>query len=183
KDNLNVENILKHAFKRTDGGYNMVGMIGHGASFVMRDPNGIRPSFWYASDELLVVASERAAITTSFNVDYREVKEVTPGCALIINKDGSYHESRILEQKPLKSCSFERIYFSRGNDADIYSERKALGKLLAPKVLETLNNDIENTVFAYIPNTAATSFYGMIDGINDWLKVRRSEVLMAQKDS
>ena len=183
KDNLSVENILRNAFKRTDGGYNMVGMIGHGASFIVRDPNGIRPSFWYANDELLVVASERPAIMTAFNIPYSEIKEVTPGCALIINKDGSYKESRILDPKPLKACSFERIYFSRGNDADIYSERKTLGKLLAPKVLEKLNYNIENTVFAYIPNTAATSFYGMIDGINDWLKIHRSEVLMAEKDN
>jgi amidophosphoribosyltransferase len=183
KDNLSVENILRNAFKRTDGGYNMVGMIGHGASFIVRDPNGIRPSFWYANDELLVVASERPAIMTAFNIPYKDIKEVTPGCALIINKDGSYKETRILDPKPLKACSFERIYFSRGNDADIYSERKTLGKLLAPKVLEKLNYNIENTVFAYIPNTAATSFYGMIDGINDWLKIHRSEVLMAEKDS
>lgn len=183
KEHLNVENILKNAFKRTDGGYNMVGMIGHGASFVMRDPNGIRPSFWYANDELLVVASERPAIATAFNVAYSEIKEVTPGCALIIQKDGSYAETRILEQRENKACSFERIYFSRGNDADIYAERKTLGKLLAPKVLERLNYDIENAVFAYIPNTAATSFYGMIDGINDWLKIRRSEVLMKEKDT
>lgn len=183
KENLSVENILKNAFKRTDGGYNMVGMIGHGASFVMRDPNGIRPSFWYANDELLVVASERAAITTAFNLNYRDVKEVNPGCALIINKDGSYNEVRILEEKERKSCSFERIYFSRGNDADIYTERKNLGKLLAPKVLETLDYNIDNTVFAYIPNTAATAFYGMIDGINDWLKIHRSQVLMAEKDT
>lgn len=183
KDHLSVETILKNAFKRTDGGYNMVGMIGHGASFVMRDPNGIRPSFWYANKELLVVASERAAIATAFNVPYQEIKEITPGCAMIIQKDGSYAETRILEQLPQKSCSFERIYFSRGNDAGIYAERKMLGKLLAPKVLEALNYDIENAVFAYIPNTAATSFYGMIDGINDWLKVRRSEVLMKEKDT
>jgi amidophosphoribosyltransferase len=183
KDNLSVENILRNAFKRTDGGYNMVGMIGHGASFIVRDPNGIRPSFWYANDELLVVASERPAIMTAFNIPYSEIKEVTPGCALIINKDGSYKESRILDPKPLKACSFERIYFSRGNDADIYRERKNLGKLLAPKVLEKLNYNIENTVFAYIPNTAATSFYGMIDGVNDWLKIHRSEVLMAEKDN
>ena len=183
KDNLSVENILRNAFKRTDGGYNMVGMIGHGASFIVRDPNGIRPSFWYANDELLVVASERPAIMTAFNIPYSEIKEVTPGCALIINKDGSYKESRILDPKPLKACSFERIYFSRGNDADIYRERKNLGKLLAPRVLEKLNYNIENTVFAYIPNTAATSFYGMIDGVNDWLKIHRSEVLMAEKDN
>jgi amidophosphoribosyltransferase len=129
------------------------------------------------------VASERAAIATAFNVPYQEIKEITPGCALIIQKDGSYAETRILEQKPQKSCSFERIYFSRGNDAGIYSERKMLGKLLAPKVLEALNYNIENAVFAYIPNTAATSFYGMIDGINDWLKIHRSEVLMKEKDT
>lgn len=183
KENLSVENILKNAFKRTDGGYNMVGMIGHGAAFVMRDPNGIRPSFWYANDEMLVVASERPAIATTFNVPYQKINEVTPGCALIINKDGSYNETRILEQKERKSCSFERIYFSRGNDADIYNERKTLGKLLAPKVIEKLNNDIENTVFSYIPNTAATSFYGMVDGVNDWLKIRRAEQLMEEKDT
>ena len=183
KENLSVENILRNAFKRTDGGYNMVGMIGHGASFVIRDPNGIRPSFWYANDEMVVVASERPAIMTAFNVPYQSIKEITPGCALIINKDGSYQESRILEQKPVKACSFERIYFSRGNDADIYTERKNLGKLLAPKVLKALHYNIDNTVFAYIPNTAATSFYGMIDGINDWLKIHRSEVLMAERDT
>lgn len=183
KDNLSVETILKNAFKRTDGGYNMAGMIGHGASFVIRDPNGIRPSFWYANDEFLVVASERPAITTTFNIDYNDVKEITPGCALIINKDGSYSEKRILKQRAYLPCSFERIYFSRGNDTDIYNERKTLGKLIAPKVLETLNDDIENTVFSYIPNTAATSFYGMIDGINDWLKIRRAEQLMSEKDN
>jgi amidophosphoribosyltransferase len=160
----------------------MVGMIGHGASFVIRDPNGIRPSFWYANDELLVVASERPAITTTFNINFEDVKELTPGCALIINKDGSYGEKQILEQKEKLSCSFERIYFSRGNDSDIYNERKNLGKLIAPKVLEALNNDIDNTVFSYIPNTAATSFYGMIDGVNDWLKIRRAEQLMLEKD-
>ena len=180
KENLSVETILKNAFKRTDGGYNMVGMIGHGAAFVMRDPNGIRPSFWYANDEMLVVASERPAIATTFNVPYTKINEVTPGCALIINKDGSYNETRILEQKEKRSCSFERIYFSRGNDADIYNERKALGQLLAPTVIERLENDIDNTVFSYIPNTASTSFYGILEGVNDWLKTRRTEQLMSE---
>ncbi len=180
KENLSVENILKNAFKRTDGGYNMAGMIGHGAAFVMRDPNGIRPSFWYANDEMLIVASERPAIATTFNVPYQKINEVTPGCALIINKDGSYNETRILEQKEKRSCSFERIYFSRGNDADIYNERKALGQLLAPTVIEKLENDIDNTVFSYIPNTASTSFYGILEGVNDWLKTRRTEQLMSE---
>ena len=183
KENLNVENILKNAFKRTDGGYNMVGMIGHGDAFVIRDPNGIRPSFWYANDEMLIVASERPAIATTFNIPYDTIKEVTPGCALIIKKDGSYKETRILEQKEKLSCSFERIYFSRGNDADIYKERKMLGEMLAPTVINSLNDDIENAVFSYIPNTAATSFYGMIDGVNAWLKNRRAEVLMTEKDT
>lgn len=183
KEQLSIENILKNAFKRTDGGYNMVGLIGHGAAFVMRDPNGIRPSFWYHNDEILVVASERPAISTTFNVDYKDIKEVTPGCALIINKDATFNEVRILPEAEKKSCSFERIYFSRGNDADIYKERKLLGKLLAPKVLHALNYDIENTVFSYIPNTAATSFYGMIDGINDWLKIKRSEEIMAEREN
>lgn len=180
KENLSVENILKNAFKRTDGGYNMVGMIGHGAAFVMRDPNGIRPSFWYANDEMLIVASERPAIATTFNVPYQKINEVTPGCALIINKDGSYNETRILDQKEKRSCSFERIYFSRGNDADIYNERKALGQLLAPAVIEKLENDIDNTVFSYIPNTASTSFYGILEGVNNWLKARRTEQLMSE---
>ena len=180
KENLSVETILKNAFKRTDGGYNMVGMIGHGAAFVMRDPNGIRPSFWYANDEMLIVARERPAIATTFNVPYTKINEVTPGCALIINKDGSYNETRILEQKEKRSCSFERIYFSRGNDADIYNERKALGQLLAPTVIEKLENDIDNTVFSYIPNTASTSFYGILEGVNDWLKTRRTEQLMSE---
>ena len=180
KENLSLETILKNAFKRTDGGYNMVGMIGHGAAFVMRDPNGIRPSFWYANDEMLIVASERPAIATTFNVPYTKINEVTPGCALIINKDGSYNETRILEQKEKRSCSFERIYFSRGNDADIYNERKALGQLLAPTVIEKLENDIDNTVFSYIPNTASTSFYGILEGVNDWLKTRRTEQLMSE---
>ncbi len=183
KESLSVENILKNAFKRADGGFNMVGMIGHGASFIIRDPSGIRPSFWYANDEILVVASERSAICTTFNIPFQNIREITPGCALIINKDGKYKETRILEQREKRSCSFERIYFSRGNDADIYTERKNLGKLLAPKVIESLNYDIENAVFAYIPNTAATAFYGMVDGINDWLKIRRSEVLMAEKST
>ncbi len=183
KENLSVENILKNAFKRTDGGYHMVGMIGHGDAFVIRDPNGIRPSFWYANDEMLVVASERPAIATSFNVPYQKINEITPGCALIINKDGSFNETRILDQKEKKSCSFERIYFSRGNDADIYNERKALGRLLAPTVIERLDNDIENTVFSYIPNTASTSFYGILEGVNDWLKTRRTEQLMAERET
>ena len=160
----------------------MVGMIGHGASFIVRDPNGIRPSFWYANDELLVVASERPAIMTAFNIPYSEIKEVTPGCALIINKDGSYKESRILDPKPLKACSFERIYFSRGSDADIYKERKALGRLIVKNVLDSVGHDYDNSVFSFIPNTAEVSFYGLIKGLEEALnqdKIKQIQALGA----
>ncbi|MBC7426384.1 MAG: amidophosphoribosyltransferase [Bacteroidia bacterium] len=183
KEDLSVENILKNAFKRVDGGFAMVGMIGHGAAFVIRDPNGIRPAYYYQDEDILVVASERPAIATTFNAPYAQIKEITPGSALIINKDGSIAEKEIMKRREQKSCSFERIYFSRGNDSEIYAERKALGRILAPTVLEKIGYDLENTVFSYIPNTAATSFYGMLDGVNEWLKTNRAERIMAEKDS
>ncbi len=168
-DNMNVENILKRAMKDVDGGYVMAGMIGHGDSFIVRDPAGIRPCFYYHDDEVVVVTSERPAIQTGFNVHIDSVKELGPGNALIVKKDGSISEVNVITPIEKKSCTFERIYFSRGNDRDIYTERKKLGSLLSDKVLKSINYDIANTVFSYIPNTAATAFYGMIDGVLDYL--------------
>lgn len=168
-DNMNVESILKRAMKDVDGGYVMAGMIGHGDSFIVRDPAGIRPCFYYQDDEVVVVTSERPAIQTGFNVHIDSIKELGPGNALIIKKDGSISEVNVITPIEKKSCTFERIYFSRGNDRDIYTERKKLGSLLSDKVLKSINFDIANTVFSYIPNTAATAFYGMIDGVLDYL--------------
>jgi amidophosphoribosyltransferase len=167
--NLNIENILKRAMKEVDGGYTMAGMMGHGDAFVMRDPSGIRPCYYYQDDEVVVVTSERPAIQTGFNIPYRDIKELQPGNALVIRKDGHTSEINILPATEKLSCSFERIYFSRGNDREIYKERKMLGHLLSAKVLKTINYDMANTVFSYIPNTAATAFYGMIDGLHDYL--------------
>lgn len=166
---LNIENILKRSLRDADGGYVMAGLLGHGDAFVVRDPNGIRPCFYYYDDEIAVVTSERPAIQTGFNIPVREIKELGRGNALIIKKDGKISEVNIIPQAENKACSFERIYFSRGNDKDIYKERKQLGFLLADKIMKSVGNDFENTVFSYIPNTAAVSFYGMIDGINDLL--------------
>jgi amidophosphoribosyltransferase len=162
-ERLDVEKILKPSAEDFDGGYVMAGLIGHGDAFVMRDPAGIRPAYYYKDDEVVVVASERPAIQTAFNVHRSKVLEITPGAALIIKKDGSVGEIQCKEQTERKSCSFERIYFSRGSDFEIYQERKQLGRQLVPKILEAINYDIENTVFSYIPNTAEVAFYGMID--------------------
>lgn len=168
---LNIENILKRSLRDADGGYVMAGLLGHGDAFVVRDPNGIRPCFYYHDDEIAVVTSERPAIQTGFNIPIRDIKELGRGNALIIKKDGSISEVNIIPQAENKACSFERIYFSRGNDKDIYKERKQLGYLLANKIMKSVNNDFEKTVFSYIPNTAAVSFYGMLDGINDLLNI------------
>jgi len=159
---LKVSKILKRAVKNFDGGYAMAGLLGHGDSFVLRDPAGIRPAYYYCDDEVVVVASERPAIQTVFNVAYEDVKELDPGHAIIIKKDGNSKIKQILEPTERKACSFERIYFSRGSDQEIYQERKELGKLLFPQILAAINNDIKNTVFSYIPNTAETSFFGMV---------------------
>ena len=168
---LNIENILKRSLRDADGGYVMAGLLGHGDAFVVRDPNGIRPCFYYHNDEIAVVTSERPAIQTGFNIPIRDIKELGRGNALIIKKDGGIREVNIIPQAENKACSFERIYFSRGNDKDIYKERKRLGYLLADKIMKSVNNDFEKTVFSYIPNTAAVSFYGMLDGINDLLNI------------
>ncbi len=167
--NIDIVRILTRAMREVDGGYVLTGLIGNGDSFIIRDPAGIRPCFYYIDDEVIVATSERPAIQTGFNVRLNTVKELQPGHALIIKKDGSYSEEPILAPLPKKSCTFERIYFSRGNDRDIYLERKKLGHLLSKKVIEAIDADLPNTVFSYIPNTAATAFYGMIDGIHDYL--------------
>jgi amidophosphoribosyltransferase len=177
--NLNIERILKRASSDWDGGYAMAGLLGHGDAFVLRDPSGIRPAFWFENEEVCVVASERPVIQTAFNLKYDEIKELTPGHALIIKKDGHITETKINEPKSPKSCSFERIYFSRGNDYEIYSERKNLGKLVVPQVLKTINYDIENSVFSFIPNTAETSFYGMIKGLEDHLNEAKFNAINA----
>ena len=181
ENELDLQRVLMRACKDFDGGYAMMGMTGHGASFVARDPAGIRPAYYYADDEVVVVASEKPAIKIAFNVNYNEIKEIAPGHALIIEKDGTYEEKQFIDTLPKKSCSFERIYFSRGTDPDIYTERKNLGKLLIPQILEAIDYDIENTVFSYIPNTSETSFLGMMDGVEDYLVKYRKNVIQEGK--
>ena len=165
---LNIREILINAAKRWDGGYAIAGMLGHGDAFVMRDPSGIRPAFYYYDDEIAVAASERPVIQTTFNVKAEDVRELKPGNVLIIKKDGSIEEVSFTKPYEKKSCSFERIYFSRGTDKDIYQERKNLGKLLAPAILQSINHDLNNTVFSYIPNTAAVAFKGLIEETNSF---------------
>ncbi len=169
EENLNVQNILERATKDWDGGYVMAGLIGHGDAFVVRDPWGIRPAHYYYDDEIVVVASERPVIQTVMNVSWDQVQEVEPGEALIIKKGGEVVRQMIRVPQTRSSCSFERIYFSRGSDRSIYQERKELGRLLSPKILQTVNYDLENTVFSYIPNTAETAFYGMMEGVRSYL--------------
>ena len=164
---LSMKKVLRKASKKWDGGYTIAGLLGHGESFVLRDPAGIRPAYYYDDDEILVVASERPAIQTVFNVPFEEIHELPPGCALLTKKSGSVKLSQIQEPVTLKSCSFERIYFSRGSDAEIYKERKKLGRLLFPQIQKVIDNDLENTVFSFIPNTAETSFYGLLGAVQD----------------
>jgi len=166
--NLDVQKVLENASKDWDGGYAIAGMFGHGDAFVMRDPSGIRPAFYYYDDEIVVVASERPVIQTVMNVKSTSVHEIKPGDALIIKKDGSVSSKMIRVPHTRRSCSFERIYFSRGSDKDIYQERKMLGSLLSPAILKSINYDIENTVFSYIPNTAETAFYGLVQGVRQY---------------
>ncbi len=178
-ERLNVAKILKRAAKNWDGGYAMAGLLGHGDSFVLRDPAGIRPAYYYKDDEIVVVASERPVIQTVFNVKYQDVKELEPGHAIITKKSGKTAIKKILNPLERKACSFERIYFSRGSDAEIYQERKMLGRLLMPKVLDAINKDIKNTVFSYIPNTAETSFYGMIESVEDFLNKKKTKAILS----
>jgi len=168
-ENLKIENILRESSKKWDGGYVIAGLIGHGDAFVVRDPWGIRPAFYYYDDEIAVVTSERPVIQTAFNIDFNQVKELEPGYAIIIKKNGKIYQSEIREPQERKACSFERIYFSRGSDYEIYQERKMLGKLIVPQVIEAIEDDIENTVFSYIPNTAESAFYGMIEGLENYI--------------
>ncbi|MEO7174219.1 MAG: amidophosphoribosyltransferase [Saprospiraceae bacterium] len=168
-ENLDVQKILAKASRKFDGGYAIAGLIGHGDAFVMRDPNGIRPVFWYADDEIAVVASEKPAIQTVFNTHFREVKEIQPGHALIIKRSGQILEVPFTEPKEKTSCSFERIYFSRGNDREIYEERKSLGSQLARPILESVEYDFDNTVFSFLPNTAESAYFGLMQGLEDEL--------------
>ncbi|TNE74461.1 MAG: amidophosphoribosyltransferase [Bacteroidetes bacterium] len=172
-NNLNIERILKRASEDWDGGYAMAGLFGHGDAFVLRDPSGIRPAYWYEDDEICVVASERPVIQTAFNLKQESIKELTPGHALIIKKSGSVNEIEINAPKAPAKCSFERIYFSRGSDFEIYEERKQLGRLIVPDVMKAIGNDLDNSVFSFIPNTAEVSFYGMIKGLEDVLNERK----------
>ncbi|WP_300977119.1 amidophosphoribosyltransferase [Flavobacterium sp.] len=182
-ERLNVAKILQRAAKNLDGGYAMAGLLGHGDAFVFRDPAGIRPAYFYQDDEIVVVASERPVIQTVFNVSFDEVHEIDPGAALIIKKNGTVSMQEILPAITKKACSFERIYFSRGSDAEIYKERKMLGKLVLPAVLETIDFDTDNTVFSYIPNTAETSFFGMVEAAQDFLNQRKNNYILANRNT
>ncbi len=181
-NDLDVAKILKKSAKNWDGGYTIAGILGHGDAFVMRDPAGIRPAFYYVNDEVVVAASERPAIQTAFNVPIEDIKEVQPGHALVVKKNGKITEERFGEVAEKKACSFERIYFSRGSDSSIYRERKQLGRLLCPQILEAVNNDMENTVFSYIPNTAEIAYYGLVEGIHKHIKQCQREILLNRAD-
>jgi amidophosphoribosyltransferase len=175
QDEIKIDKILKKASERWDGGYAMAGLLGHGSAFVLRDPSGIRPAFWYEDDEICVVASERPVIQTAFNLKEEDIQELKPGHALIIEKKGQVKELQINSPRELKQCSFERIYFSRGSDADIYKERKALGRLIVKDVLDSVGHDYDNSVFSFIPNTAEVSFYGLIKGLEEALNQNKLE--------
>jgi len=180
---INIQQILQQASANWDGGYAIVGMFGHGDAFVMRDPSGIRPAFFYADDEVVIAASERPVIQTAFNVPVGSIHEIKPGHALIIKKNGSFGQYLINEPTEKRSCSFERIYFSRGTDVDIYKERKSLGRLLTRSILQAVDHDLDNTVFSYIPNTAAVAYYGMVEELNrfcDKIKIERIIQLQGQ---
>ena len=181
-DRIDISRILKKSSKNWDGGYVMGGLLGHGDSFVMRDPAGIRPAFYYTDTEVVVVASERPAIQNAFNISTNKIKELDPGSAIIIKNKGEVTIKKINKKTEHQACSFERIYFSRGNDADIYFERKQLGRLIMPKVLSEINNNIKNTVFSYIPNTAETSFFGMADYLEEFLNKQKTEAIIKNKN-
>ena len=177
-ENLDVGKILKKSSKDWDGGYAMAGLLGHGDCFVLRDPAGIRPAYYYRDDEVVVIASERPVIQTVFNVPFEDIHEIEPGHAVIVKKNGTLSMPQILKPLERKSCSFERIYFSRGSDAEIYQERKELGRLVMPKVLSAIDFDTKNSVFSFIPNTAETSFYGMLDAAQNELNKQKNEAIL-----
>ena len=182
-EKLDVARILTRASKNLDGGYAIAGLLGHGDAFVFRDPAGIRPAYYYQDDEVVVVASERPVIQTVFNVPFESVQEIEPGNALIIKKNGNISLNQILAPTVKKACSFERIYFSRGSDAEIYQERKTLGKLILPSVLNAIDQDTDNTVFSYIPNTAETSFYGLVEAAQDFLNQRKNDYILKNRNT
>jgi amidophosphoribosyltransferase len=182
-ERLDIAKILRRSSKNLDGGYAMAGLLGHGDSFVFRDPAGIRPAYFYQDDEVVVVASERPVIQTVFNVPFEKVQEIEPGNALIIKKNGTVTMEEILVPTVKKACSFERIYFSRGSDAEIYQERKNLGRLILPAVLEAIDEDTDNTVFSYIPNTAETSFYGLVEAAQDFLNQRKNNFILENRNT
>ncbi|GET45585.1 amidophosphoribosyltransferase [Capnocytophaga felis] len=181
-EELDVAEILRKSAHRWDGGYAMAGILGHGDAFVVRDPAGIRPAYYYKDDEVVVVASERPVIQTAFNLEFDQVLELQPGAGIIIKKDGNTSVTEIIPQLPRKACSFERIYFSRGSDKEIYRERKKLGALLLPDVLKSIDNDLKNTVFAYIPNTAETSYLGLVEEADVYLNELKHQQILAEKN-
>lgn len=181
-EQVDIGEILRHSAQDWDGGYTMAGLLGHGDAFVLRDPNGIRPAFYYEDEEVVVVASERPVIQTAFNLQAEQIKEIKPGHAVIVRKDGSLSEEEVTPPAPRKSCSFERIYFSRGSDMDIYRERIKLGKSIVPAVMKSVNGDLENSVFSFIPNTAEVAFFGMMKGLEDYLNDRKQEKILELGD-
>ena len=180
---IDLKEVVSLAARRWDGGYVMAGMIGHGDAFVMRDPCGIRPAFYYRDDEVVVAASERAVIQTVFNKPYEQVRELEPGHVLIVRRDGDFSVEPFTAPQPIRPCSFERIYFSRGSDRDIYRERKRLGALLVPQILRSIDHDIENTVFSYIPNTAESAFFGLVGGLDEYCQHIRAERILRENGS
>lgn len=178
EEQLDVRRILERSCKDFDGGYAIAGVIGNGTAFVARDPNGIRPAYYYANEEVIVVASEKPAIKAAFNIDYDEIQEIKPAHALIIAQNGSYKEEQFIQIKEKTACSFERIYFSRGTDPMIYTERKQLGRLITPQILKAVNYDMENTIFSYIPNTSETAFLGLLKGIEQYLIQWRKQAIL-----
>lgn len=182
-EHLDIAKILRRSAKNWDGGYAISGIVGNGDAFVLRDPSGIRPAYYYADDEIVVAASERPAIQTAFNIQFKNVKEIEPGHALIVKKDGTVTQEIFREPQEKRACSFERIYFSRGSDAEIYKERKHLGALLCDQILKSVSADLKNTVFSFIPNTAEVSFYGMVEGLHSYIRNVQKDALLHRKDS
>lgn len=183
ENEIDIQRVLKRACKDFDGGYTMAGLIGSGSAFVVRDPSGIRPAYYYADEEIVVVASEKPAIKTAFNIDYNQIEEIDPGHALIITKSGDFAQYPIIKALEKRSCSFERIYFSRGTDPEIYKERKNLGRLLVPQILKAIQFDLKNTIFSYIPNTAETAFLGMMNSIEDYIISKQKDIILDGKPS
>ncbi|ATP59036.1 amidophosphoribosyltransferase [Pedobacter ginsengisoli] len=182
-ENLDIAKILKRSAKNWDGGYAISGIVGNGDAFILRDPSGIRPAYYYQDDEIVVAASERPAIQTAFNIPFKDVKEIEPGHALIVKKNGKVTQEIFREPETKRACSFERIYFSRGSDAEIYRERKHLGALLCKQILSAVKSDLKNTVFSFIPNTAEVSFYGMVEGLHSYIRNVQKDTLLHRKDS